>query len=168
MLLYHTYGKLKSLGVFLSTTAAKYFCIASGTAVVSYKKALRVLPIMGGFTNDGGNFTSAIKGLKKFYARNCKVKKGSKDTAEQKKCSVNKTTSHDDAECNAQGAPRPSENDSAHIASSAALLSASSPPANDDEKPSLNFHDFDKGFAFSGLVAGSDVGVFTQMSTASP
>ena len=48
-------------------------------------------------------------------------------------------------------------NDNAHIASSAAVLSASSPPANDDEKPSLNFDDdCDKEFAFSGLVAGSD------------
>ena len=111
---------------------------------------------MGDFTNDSGNFTSAIKGLKKFYTRNCKIEKGSKDTAVQKKwCSVYKTTSHDDAECNAQGALRPSENDNTHIASSAAVLSASSPPANDDEKPSLNFDDeVDKGFAFSGLVAG--------------
>ena len=33
-----------------------------------------------------------------------KVKTGSKDTAEQKWCSVHKTPSHDDAECNAQGA----------------------------------------------------------------
>ena len=93
------------------------------------------------------------------------VKKGSNDTAEQKWCSVHKTTSHDDA----HGAPRPSENDNAHIASYAAVLSASSPPANDDEKPSLNFDDdLDKGFAFSGLAAGSDVGVFTPTSTVSP
>ena len=86
-----------------------------------------------------------------------KMKSGSKDAAEQKLCCVHKTTSHDDAECYAQGASRPSENDNAHIASSAAVLSASSPPTNDDEKPSLNFDDFDKGLAFSGLVAGSDV-----------
>ena len=95
-------------------------------------------------------------GKKGLYARNCEVKKGSKDTAEQKWCSIHKTTSHD-AECIMQGAPRPSENDNAHIASSAAVLSASSSPASDDEKPSLNFDDdFDKGFAFPELVAGSD------------
>ena len=78
-------------------------------------------------------------GKKGHYARNCKgkesnnskstgandkqknkessqVKKGSNDTAEQKWCSVHKTTSHDDAECYRQGAPRPPENDNAHIA----------------------------------------------------
>ena len=81
---------------------------------------------------------------------------GSNDAAEKECCCVHKTTSHDDSECYAPGAPRPSENDNAHIASSAAVLSASSPPANDDEKLSLNFDDdFDKRFAFSWLVAGS-------------
>ena len=45
-----------------------------------------------------------------------KVKKRSNYTAEQKRCYVHKTTSHDDAECYRQGAPRPPENDNAHIA----------------------------------------------------
>ena len=81
---------------------------------------------------------------------------GSKDAAEQKWCFAHKTTSYDDTECYAQGSPRPSENDNAHIASSAAVLSVSSPPANNDEKLSFNLDDdFDKGFAFSGLVAGN-------------
>ena len=44
-----------------------------------------------------------------------KVKTGSKDTVELKWCLVHKTTSHDDAECHAQGTPRPLENDNAHI-----------------------------------------------------
>ena len=35
-------------------------------------------------------------------------KAGSKDTAEQKWCSVLKTTTHNDVKCYAQGAPRPS------------------------------------------------------------
>ena len=40
---YHTYGTLKSSGVYPSnsTTTTKYCCIASGAAVVSYKTALR-------------------------------------------------------------------------------------------------------------------------------
>ena len=78
---------------------------------------------------------------------------GSKDTAEQRWCSLHKTTTYDDAECYAQGAPRPSQNDGAHIATSAAL-GATKPPANDDDKPSLNFDDdFDKGFEFIGLLS---------------
>ena len=78
VLLYHTYGR-------------SYCCIASGTtAVASYKTALRDYLSWGTFiTYDSGCFTSAIKRLKKFYAWNCKVKKGSGDIAEQKKwCSV--------------------------------------------------------------------------------
>ena len=64
---------------------------------------------------------------------------------------------HDDAESYAPGAPRPSRNDDDHIASSASVLSASSTPADDDEKPTLNFDDdFDKGFEFSGLVMAGD------------
>ena len=56
--------------VYLSTTTTKYCCIASDTSVVSYKTALPVLPIIiGDFTNDSGNFTSDIKGLKKFDGR---------------------------------------------------------------------------------------------------
>ena len=44
LLLYHTYGKLKRLAIYAnnSTTTAKYYCIAFGTAVVPYKTALRI------------------------------------------------------------------------------------------------------------------------------
>ena len=138
------------------TTTAKC-CIVSGTAVVSYKTALRVL-YHGELHEQQRQLHQCIEGLNKFYTRNSKLKKGSKDEAVQKKwCSVHKTTRQDDAECNAQGASRPSENDNAQDASSAAVRSAGSPAANDNEKPSLNFNDaLGKRLAFSGLVAGSD------------
>ena len=94
---------------------------------------------------------------------------GSNDAAEKECCCVHKTTSHDDSECYAEGASRLSQNGNAHIASSGAALSASSPLANDDETLSLNFvNNFDKGFVFSGLVAGSGGRVFIPTSTGSP
>ena len=74
--------------------------------------------------------------------------------AEHKWCSVHKTTSHDDAECYKQGAPRPSQSGLADCAS--AVQGASTRPSNGDEKPSLNFHiDFEEGFASTGLLTGS-------------
>ena len=85
-----------------------------------------------------------------------KVRAESKDTAEQKWCSVSvhKITPHSDEGCYKQGPPHPPQSGGAHIAS--ALLGASTRPANDDETLSLNFGDgFDQGFAFTGLLAGS-------------
>ena len=42
------------------------------------------------------------------------------------------------------------------MASPAAVLSANSPPSNDDKKPSRNFDDdVEKGFALLGLATGS-------------
>ena len=59
----------------------------------------------------------------------------------------------DDAEWYEQGTPCPSQNGSAHVASTAAVVSVSAPLAHDDEQPSLNVdNDFDKGFAFSRLL----------------
>ena len=44
----------------------------------------------------------------------------------------------------------------AHVASSAAVLSVSSPPGNDHEQPSLDVdNDFYKGFAFPRLLTGN-------------
>ena len=58
-----------------------------------------------------------------------KVKTVTKDdVVEQKWRSVPKTISHDGAECHTQGELRLSEDDNAHHASSAAVLSAASPP----------------------------------------
>ena len=69
-------------------------------------------------------------------------------------CSSHKSTSHGEADCYAQGAPRPSQNCGAHIA---VVPSASSRPADDDEKkPPLNFDDAVlEAFAYTGLVAGT-------------
>ena len=78
----------------------------------------------------------------------------SNDTADRKWCSVHKTTSHSDEECCKQGVPSPPQSGRAHIAS--VVLGASTRPAKVVEKPSLNFNgDFDEGFAFTGLLAGS-------------
>lgn len=87
-------------------------------------------------------------------------KAGSKDTTEQKWCSLHKTTTHDDAERYAQGAPRgrrwPSQNDGAHLTVSV-VLCASTPLADDNnQKLGFNFDgDFDKGLSFTGLLASN-------------
>ena len=65
-------------------------------------------------------------------------KAGAKGAAGQKWCSLHKTTSHSDEGCYEQGAPRP-ERTGAHLAS--AVLTAGSPPVNDNENPSLPFDD---------------------------
>ena len=77
-----------------------------------------------------------------------------KDIADQKWCSVHKTTSHSDEECFKQEKPRPPQSGRAHIAS--AEIGATTRPANDNEKTSLNFdYDFDEGFAFTILFLNS-------------
>ena len=66
-----------------------------------------------------------------------------------------RTTTHSDDRCYAEGLPRPKRG-GANLAF--AVLSTSSPPANDDgNAPSLKFDDdFDKGFACSALTTASD------------
>ena len=104
----------------------------------------------------GGAYDKKPK-TKKYFGGKAGSTAGSKGASGQKWCSVHKTTSHSDEGCYAQGAQRP-EHKGAHLAT--AVLSAGSPPVNDDENPSLNFDDdFDKGFAFSGLTTRNDGGI---------
>jgi len=63
--------------------------------------------------------------VNKYNKESSKIKAGSNDEAKQKWCSVHKTTSHDDSE---RYPPQ----------SHGAVLSAISPPVNDDEKPSAS------------------------------
>lgn len=73
-----------------------------------------------------------------------KKKSGSGGSAGQKWCTVHRTTTHNDAECYAQGAPR-SQTSSTHTA---AVVGAQT-RTDTDNKPVVNFDDdFDKGFAF--------------------
>ena len=91
-----------------------------------------------------------------------KGKARSKDRADQKWCSVHKATSHSVEEYYTQGAPHPPQSGHAHIVF--AVLGTRTRPADDDEKPTLNFNDdFNDGFAFTGLLLGSgQKGVFPQ------
>ena len=70
-----------------------------------------------------------------------KKKSGSGGSAGQKWCTVHKTTTHKDAECYAQGAPR-SQACSTHTAAVVGALTRT----DTADKPVINFDDFDKGF----------------------
>ena len=71
-------------------------------------------------------------------------KSGSGGSAGQKWCTVLKTTTHNDTECYAQGAPR-SQTSSTHTTAVVGALTRT----DTDDKPVINFDDFDKGFEFS-------------------
>ena len=74
-----------------------------------------------------------------------KKKFGSRGSAGQKWCAVHRTTTHNDTECYAQGAPR-SQTSSTHTA---AVGSAQNRSIDTDNKPVVQFDDdFDRGFAF--------------------
>ena len=103
---------------------------------------------------DGNHHDNQPKKNKKLFGKKGRSKVGSKGAAGQKWCSVHNATTHSDDMCYAEGAPRPKRG-GANLAS--AVLSASSPPANDDHAPSLKFDDdFDKGLACSALNTASD------------
>ena len=72
-----------------------------------------------------------------------KKKSGSGGSAGQKWCTVHKTTTHNDAECYSQGAPR-SETCSTYTAAVVGALTRT----DTDDKPVINFDDFNQGFAF--------------------
>ena len=72
VLLYRTYGKLKSLGIYPSNSATTESTAVSHPVQQWYhaRPLCEVLPIiMGDFTNHGGNLTNAIKGLKTIDGR---------------------------------------------------------------------------------------------------
>ena len=74
-----------------------------------------------------------------------KKKSGIGGSAGQKWCTVHRTTTHNDAECYAQGAPR-SQTSSTRTA---AAVGAQTRIDDTETKPVVNFDDdFDKGFTF--------------------
>ena len=105
-------------------------------------------------SGSGGNHHDNKRKNKKSFGKKGGSKTGSKGAAGQKWCSVHKTTVHSDDKCYAQGAPRPKRG-GVNLAS--AVLTASSPPVNDDDNaPSLNFNDdFDKGCARSAVTTAN-------------
>ena len=93
-----------------------------------------------------------------------KKKSGSGGSVGQNWCTVHKTTTHNDAECYAQGAPR-SQTNSTHTAAVVGALT----PTDADNKPVTNFDDgFDKGFAFELEKYNRDrqLGVVLSLGTA--
>ena len=74
-----------------------------------------------------------------------KKKSGLGGSAGQKWCTVHRTTTHNDAECYAQGAPR-SHTSSTHTA---AAVGAQTRTEETENKPVVHFEgDIDKGFTF--------------------
>ena len=101
------------------------------------------------YNKDGNNSKSTgpqDKQEKKEYSI---IKAGSNDEAGQKPCSVHKTISHDDSE------RYPSQSNSTHIAS--AVLSAISPPVNDDDNPSAS-NLLEEGKSSTTTVGASSTG----------
>ena len=74
-----------------------------------------------------------------------KKKSGSGGRAGQKWCTVHRTTTHNNAECYAQGTPRPQRRSTY----TAAVVGAQTRSDDTENKPVVNFDDdFDRGFTF--------------------